>query len=160
MLTPTQTSALAAAASQALACEAATGLPAALSIAQWALESGWGKYAPGNNCFGIKFYQGAAGSQWLATHEYVQGKSEAQNLLFATFPTLEACFEKHAELITTAAPYRAAWANYLGSKDLESLVRGIAPHYAPGNGGYAESVLAVAHMAAVQAAIMPDVPNF
>lgn len=156
MLNPTQLKALDSAAEQALACEKATGCPAALSLAQWALESGWGHYSPGNNCFGIKFYSGAYGMQKLATHEYVAGKSCEENLTFATFESLEKCFEKHAALITQGSPYRMAWAKFCVSKDPEQLVRDIAPHYAPGNPKYVDSVLAVMHMAAVQAAIMPS----
>ena len=29
-------------------------VPASVSVAQWAFESGWGAHAPGNNPFGIK----------------------------------------------------------------------------------------------------------
>lgn len=153
MLTPSQIAALRNAVSSAQACEQKTGCPAALSVAQWALESGWGKFAPGNNCFGIKFYAGAFGSQTLATHEYVAGKSTEQNLEFATFPTLEACFEKHAELIAAAGPYRAAFANFARTGNVEQLVRDIAPHYAPGNPLYIKSVLSILHMPAIQAAL-------
>src|SRR5690349_9861737 len=99
MLTPTQLAALANAKVEARVCEQKTGCPAAITLAQWALESGWGKYAPGNNCFGIKVYAGCYGVQTLATHEYVHGKPFEENLTFATFPTLEACFEKHAALL-------------------------------------------------------------
>lgn len=155
MLNPTQLKALDDAAGQALACEKATGCPAALTVGQWALESGWGKYSPGNNCFGIKFYSGAYGMQKLATHEYVRGKEYENNLVFATFESLEKCFEKHTELLTSGAPYRMVWARYLVSKDPEQLVRDMAPIYAT-DPHYADSVLAVMHMADVQAAIMPS----
>lgn len=39
--------------------EAATGVPALVTLVQAALESGYGQHAPGNNFFGIK-----AGSSW------------------------------------------------------------------------------------------------
>lgn len=39
--------------------EAATGVPALVTLVQAGVESGWGKHAPGNNFFGIK-----AGSHW------------------------------------------------------------------------------------------------
>ncbi len=38
----------------ALAAQALTGVPASVSLAQAALESGWGRHAPGHNFFGIK----------------------------------------------------------------------------------------------------------
>ena len=56
----------------ALDSEKATGVPALFTLAQAALESGWGKHAPGNMFFGIK-----AGKSWkgkrqlLRTTEYL-----------------------------------------------------------------------------------------
>lgn len=43
----------------AVQSEKETGVPALLTLAQAALESGWGKHAPGNMFFGIK-----AGKSW------------------------------------------------------------------------------------------------
>jgi len=43
----------------AQAAESVTGVPALLSVAQSAIETGYGKHAPGNNFFGIK-----AGKSW------------------------------------------------------------------------------------------------
>lgn len=146
MLNAKQLVALQSATANAKACEAATGCPAALTVGQWALESGWGRFSPGNNCFGIKVYAGCYGVQTLVTHEYVHGKLEEQNLQFATFPTLEACFEKHASLITHGYPYQKAWAEFMLAKNLEQLVREIAPIYAPGNESYAENVLSIVRM--------------
>lgn len=87
--------------------------------------------------------------------QYVRGKEYENNLVFATFESLEKCFEKHTELLTSGAPYRMVWARYLVSKDPEQLVRDMAPIYAT-DPHYADSVLAVMHMADVQAAIMPS----
>ena len=151
MLNSNQIVALANAEQMALVCEKNTGCPAALTVAQWALESGWGKYTPGNNCFGIKVYGGCYGIQKLATHEYVGGKPEEQNLSFATFRSLEDCFEKHALLITAGYRYASAFARYRLSGDVEQLVREIAPIYAPGNTQYADSVLSILKMASVAA---------
>ena len=146
MLTTNQIEALKHAEAQACSCEQKTGCPAALTVAQWVLESGWGKYSPGNNCFGIKFYAGAFGSQSLATHEYVQGKSIAEAQEFATFETLEDCFEKHARLISGGKPYQQAFTNFQRSHNVEQLIRDIAPHYAPGNPKYVDSLLSVIRM--------------
>lgn len=54
MLNPVQKANLEEAARYALLSERDTGVPAALTVAQWALESSWGIAQPGNNCFGIK----------------------------------------------------------------------------------------------------------
>lgn len=50
----------------------ATGVDPRIIIAQAALESGYGKSAPGQNYFGIKSH-GQAGGQTLATSEYGDG---------------------------------------------------------------------------------------
>src|SRR6476660_7388079 len=54
----------------AVASENATACPAELQAAQCILETGWLKHAPGNNCFGIKSYQGESGRQLLTTREW------------------------------------------------------------------------------------------
>lgn len=47
-----------------------TNIPAIAIMAQAALESGWGKYAIGNNIFGIKYREGDWGYQSILTTEY------------------------------------------------------------------------------------------
>jgi len=136
----------------AVACERATGVPAELTIAQWALESGWGHHQPDNNCFGIKAYAGCYGVQLLETTEVINGATQTVNREFATFPTLAACFEKHAQLISQASPYRNVWKEYEMTKDLHALVVGVAPIYATGS-NYAETLLAIIAMPEVTSAL-------
>lgn len=118
------------AASAAKACQAKTGVPAALTMAQWALESGWGAHMPGYNCFGIKSYPGCFATQSLLTTEYVDGRPQEIAQKFAAFQSIEACFEKHAELLKSGPVYAAAWESFEQSRDAEALARGIALHYA------------------------------
>lgn len=141
-----------AAAQSAVACEESTGVPAELTLAQWVVESGWGAHAPGNNCFGIKAYPGCYGVQSLQTSEVIGGVTKSFNLEFAIFPTLGACFAKHAELISEAAPYRRVWQQYAASKSVEALVEGIAPIYATAP-NYAKTLLGVISMPQVASAI-------
>lgn len=55
----------------ALASEKATGISAIAQLAQGALESAWGKIAPGNMLFGVKDTDGVNGNeQLLTTTEY------------------------------------------------------------------------------------------
>jgi flagellum-specific peptidoglycan hydrolase FlgJ len=129
MLTPNQLQGLSAAAQAAVACEKETGLPAEITVAQWALESGWGSAAPGNNCFGIKAYPGCQ-VQSFQTQEVINGERKMLTLEFAAFESLQACFEKHARLLTQGAPYAQAWAQYQQNHDVAALIDGIAPHYA------------------------------
>jgi flagellum-specific peptidoglycan hydrolase FlgJ len=142
----------AAAAAAAKACQAKTALPASLTMAQWALESGWGAHMPGCNCFGIKSYPGCLAVQSLVTTEYVDGKPEEIAQKFAVFETLEACFEKHAELLKTGARYAPAWAAFEKSRDPETLARSIALHYAT-DPLYGAKLVALMRSARIQQAL-------
>lgn len=55
----------------AVASEKKSGISAVFTLAQAAIESGWGKAAPGNNFFGLKDRDGVNGNeQLLVTTEY------------------------------------------------------------------------------------------
>jgi flagellar protein FlgJ len=151
MLTSQQLPRLAAAALAACLCEKATGLPAEITVAQWALESGWGASAPANNCFGIKAYHGCV-AQTLPTLEYVAGEQVRRVLVFAAFDSIADCFEYHARLITEGKSYTKAWANYLGSRDLQGLIADLAPIYAT-DPAYADKLRSILAMAQVQTAL-------
>ena len=112
------------------ACEKETGCPAKLSLAQWALESGWGQHSPGNNCFGIKEFPGCFGIQELMTTEVYHGVTKHVPQKFATFKTIEDCFIKHSKLITEGKSYSKVWLDYKLNGDITKLVLGIAPIYA------------------------------
>ena len=62
----------------AQACQRATGIPASFTLAQAALESGWGARCPGNNLFGIKADKAWKGPTVdVPTHEVVKGQRVA-----------------------------------------------------------------------------------
>ena len=143
---------LAAAAAAAKACELTTHCPRQLTLAQWALESGWGAHQPGNNCFGIKTYKGDFGVEHVATWEVTHGQRVEQELDFATFPSLEACFEKHAELITNGQLFAPVWSNYQSHPDVDSLIAGVAPIYAT-DPAYASKLKSILSMPVVQKAL-------
>jgi flagellum-specific peptidoglycan hydrolase FlgJ len=102
------------------AAQAATrkwGVPASVTLAQWALESGWGKdMPPGSfNPFGIKARLNKAGQPLepavaAATTEDVDGQVRRVTAWFRKFPSLEAAFDDHGELLATAAVYAPAMA--------------------------------------------------
>lgn len=74
-------------------------IPASVTLAQWALESGYGHYMPpgSNNPFGIK---AKAGQPFVTskTHEVIHGVTKVMYQNFARFDTLTDAFEAHAEL--------------------------------------------------------------
>ncbi len=135
--------------------------------------------APGNNCFGIKWYAGAPGRQllatteWLTTQEYQQflrgGDGRTADLVmpveargprrkfrvldwFATFPDLAGCFAKRAALFAVG-PYKLAAIQYGEDRDLPAYIRAIGPIYATAP-GYADEVLKIIRQGDVRAAIL------
>lgn len=161
--------------------ERSNDVPADLIAAQCALESGWLSFAPGNNCFGIKWYALATGRQLLHTHEWftplqvtyflkllpgrtaqldpamthpdVQGRMRyiVQDY-FATFLTLEACFRKRA-LLFNAPVYREATQAWRKRLiSLSELVTRIGPIYAT-SPIYTQSVLEIIRDAQLQNAL-------
>jgi hypothetical protein len=86
----------------------ATGIPACISLSQWALESAWGAHNSGkNNCFGIKAVPGQACTARV-TREVVGGKVVVITANFADYDSLEDAFTQHAKLLATKSPYAAA----------------------------------------------------
>ena len=87
-------------------------IPAAITLAQWALESGFGKKMPSgsNNPFGIK----ATGNDPYVearTREVVGGKEIFIVAKFKKFASLTDAFDQHGKLLATASPYAAARTN-------------------------------------------------
>jgi hypothetical protein len=75
---------------QRLAAAAGATYPE-LVAAQWALESGWGKAAPGHNYFGLKGAKGEG--QLLDTTEVVAGEVVQQQDFFLTFSGIQQSIE-------------------------------------------------------------------
>jgi flagellum-specific peptidoglycan hydrolase FlgJ len=120
-------------------------IPASISLAQWALESGWGAHMPGNNPFGIKAMPGYP-VQIFTTHECVHGHLVECRQRFAAFDSLHEAFDCHAHLLATSTYYQAAFA---ALPDVTRFVTLMAPHYATAP-DYAAKVLAVIRSAALE----------
>lgn len=130
MLTPEEQSNLDAAAPMAVQTENSSQVPASLTLAQWALESGWGlKMPPGSNDpFGIK----AVGQQPAVTadtHEFIGGREVEEPQAFRQFSSLQEAFDDHARLLSTGRPYVDAFQQYLTDRDVTAYVRAISAHY-------------------------------
>jgi flagellum-specific peptidoglycan hydrolase FlgJ len=72
-----------------------TGLDPRLILAQAALETGWGRSAPGQNYFGIK----GGGGDGLLTTEYVNGRPVQVREPFRSYESPEQSFLDYANLM-------------------------------------------------------------
>lgn len=92
----------------------ATGVPASITLAQGALESGWLQHLPAgsNNAFGIKATHLDDPSTYVEamTHEFVHGTETTVAQPFEKYSTLDDCFVAHAQLLSQAARYAPAMA--------------------------------------------------
>lgn len=117
--------------SAAQAAERATGVPACLTIAQWAWESAWGsKTAGSNNYFGMKWRDGCGFPfNEVHTHEFINGVSVPVVDKFIAFPSLEAACEYHGKLLSNPkGPYKSA-CQFL-HRDWRKFVETVCPIYA------------------------------
>lgn len=115
----------------------ATKVPASVSIAQYGLESGWGKHEPpgSNNPFGIKAFHG--GGVNAMTTEVIGGKVIHVEQPFAIYPSLTGAFLAHAHIISTLGVYAPAMAVL---PDVTKFVKLMAQHYAT-DPHYADKIL-------------------
>jgi flagellum-specific peptidoglycan hydrolase FlgJ len=97
----------------AKASQAKYGIPARVTYAQWALESGYGQHMPpgSNNPFGIKALPGQPFVSAM-TRE-VTPKGDVLHIVqnFAKFEHLTAAFDAHAALLAHAGVYAKARAH-------------------------------------------------
>ena len=92
-------------------------IPASVSMAQWAVESSWGRSMPpgSNNPFGIK-----AGLDQpfveASTHEFEHGQQIEIVAKFRKFDSLTDAFDQHGKLLATDSHYATA-RTFFGSPD-------------------------------------------
>jgi flagellum-specific peptidoglycan hydrolase FlgJ len=110
----------------AKAAQAKWHVPASVSIAQWAIESGWGAHCPQNNPFGIKAIAGH-GVQTLETTEVIRGVARRCEQRFCAFDSLAQAFECHAKLIAASSYYTGAMQ---ALPNLNAFIDLMAAHYA------------------------------
>lgn len=105
-------------------------IPASISLAQWAIESAWGKHMPpgSNNPFGMKVRAGRNDPYVeVPTREVLHGKSVMVKAKFRKFATMGEAFDAHGELLATAPVYAKAFAKL---PDREKFIAAFAPIYA------------------------------
>lgn len=112
----------------AKAAQAKWNIPASVSIAQWALESGWGKHMPpdSNNPFGMKARAGRDDPCVVVpTREVIHGKSITVNAAFRKFDSIADAFDAHAELLATAPVYAECRTNLPDPNDFADSLTGV-----------------------------------
>lgn len=105
---------------------AKTGVDPRIIVAQAALESGWGKSAPGNNLFGIKSH-GQPGGNVLPTTEVVNGQPVRTTDSFRAYNSPADSVSGYADFINKNPRY----SELKSAPDLESQVAAL------GKSGYA-----------------------
>ncbi|MFL5320280.1 MAG: glycoside hydrolase family 73 protein [Myxococcaceae bacterium] len=118
----------------AVAAQKKYGVPAAVTIAQAILESGWGKSSlttKAFNYFGIKG-TGPAGSVTVPTKEYVNGHYITINAAFRRYHNAAESMEDHGRLLATSGYYKKAMAVRNDPKAFANALTGVyatAPNY-------------------------------
>lgn len=122
---------------------AAWNVPASVTLAQYALESGWGQHMPpeSNNPFGIKAGPGQP-SVTVPTREVINGVSETVEAAFRAYPDLAAAFNDHGRLIASNPVYQTAMNVWCATHDITKFVPALAQHYAT-DPNYAKLILEI-----------------
>lgn len=123
--------------------------PVAL-LAQAALETGWGRHAPGNNLFGIKAAGGETQSiQTLKTTEYTPLGQVVQHAAFRAYQDISDSVEGFTQLLSRSARYAQA----LGQQSVEAYARAIQRAGYATDPAYAEKLVAIADSPRMKAAL-------
>ena len=118
----------------AKASAARTGIPASFTVAEAAVESGWGAHAPGLNLFGIKAdpaWHGPVTTQ--QTRECIAGKWIMVQAKFRAYTSWLGSITDHAEFLQTNPRYKPAFSCKSGPAFCSAVAAaGYAtdPHYA------------------------------
>lgn len=109
---------------------------ASVSLAQWALESDYGKFLSGkNNSFGIKATKAQIAAKKATlrwTHETLHGQYVKVAQWFADYDTELDCFMAHAHLLATSGYYTTAQ-HAANPKDYAMALQGIYATGIPGH---------------------------
>jgi len=102
-------------------------IPASVQLAQWALESGWGKHTSGDfNFFGVKALPGQP-CKVVMTKEFLKGQWVNQQCAFRSYASMDEAFDDHGRLLATAKAYAKARA---ALPDVFGFVKGLQGTYA------------------------------
>ena len=126
-----------------VACEGTKLFPS-VKLAQAALESGWGKYAAGNNLFGIKASNKRNSPYWNGdyvesrTTEYENGSFVPTTRKFRKYASISDSIKDHNYFLQTEPRY----ANIFNAKTPEEQAQALQDaHYAGNNPDYARRLI-------------------
>lgn len=126
-----------------------TRIPAAVSLAQWAIESGYGRFMPAgsNNPFGIKAGKGQPSVIAHTREEHANGSSYYIDAAFRKFATIGEAFVGHGGLLAHGAPYASAYkllpvSGTATPAQVEAFTREMAKHYATAH-NYADVLISL-----------------
>jgi flagellar protein FlgJ len=125
-----------------------TGLDPRLVLAQAALETGYGKSAPGMNFFGIKSH-GRDGGQTLQTSEFEGGQMVRQPASFRAYESPEQSFQDYADFLQSNPRYEGV----LSARGLEGQIAEMA------KSGYATDPQYGAKLANIASQFDPSAPS-
>jgi len=111
----------------AVATQREYGVPAAVTIAQAILESGWGHSylaSTDHNLFGMKG-RGPAGSDALPTQEYENGQWVNTVALFRVYDNYSQSIADHGQLLATSGYYKRAMADGLNANAFANALTGV-----------------------------------
>ncbi len=120
------------------------GIPASVTIAQGALESGWGARHPENEYFGVKGHAPDGSSTKLTTHEVTHGHRHPERDGFRAYGSLEEAADDYGRFLNTQPRFKAALehkddphrfvqevgkAHYATDPDYVAKISGIIDHH-------------------------------
>lgn len=134
---------IAAIAPAAQSAQKRTGVPASVTIAQGADESGWGNHTPGNAVFGIKADKNWRGlRQRLSTKEEVHGRDVRVLADFRAYSSWSGSVEDHADFLKKNPRYVEAFKH---SDDGIAFAKAIAADGYATDDEYAAKLVSIIH---------------
>lgn len=125
------------------ASHAKWGILASITLAQFAVESGWGHFMPAgsNNPFGIKAGRGQPSVTARTREETASGHSYYINAAFRKYASMAEAFDEHARLLATNLRYHAVLT--AKSPDAAAVALQAAGYATAGN--YATALMSIIH---------------